>query len=152
MALDASGHVPVAGWQSVAAQASAASWGRPVPAVRSGLKVSPSALAARLRQLGLVTADYRNRLRGVTTEVCHLLAQHADLHEKRVAAARARRLPLGPARGLYEGYLAGDTTLRPLAAYLDMDVEELRDALEPEPPAATAPTADAEKGDLIFQP
>ncbi|MET7934280.1 hypothetical protein [Streptomyces sp. NPDC005322] len=123
-----------------------------MPAVRSGLKVSPSALAARLHQLGLVTADYRNRLRGVTTEVCHLLAQHADLHEKRVAAARARRLPLGPARGLYEGYLAGDTTLRPLAAYFDMDVEELRDALEPEPPAATAPTADAEKGDLIFQP
>ncbi|MGR3932905.1 helix-turn-helix domain-containing protein [Streptomyces sp. BRA346] len=115
-------------------------------------KVSPSALAARLHQLGLATADSRNRLRGVSTEVCHLLAQHADLHEKRVAAARAGRLPFGPARGLYEGYLAGDTTLRPLAAYFDMDPDELHDALEPEPVATTAPTADAEKGDLIFQP
>ncbi|MBD3007899.1 MULTISPECIES: ImmA/IrrE family metallo-endopeptidase [unclassified Streptomyces] len=115
-------------------------------------KVSPSALAARLHQLGLVTPDARNRLRGVTTEMCHLLAQRADLHEKRVAAAQARRLPLAPARGLYEGYLAGDTTLRPLAAYFDMDPNALHDALEPEPPAVTVPAADTEKGDLIFQP
>ncbi|MFE1930804.1 helix-turn-helix domain-containing protein [Streptomyces sp. NPDC059474] len=115
-------------------------------------KVSPSALAARLHQLGLVTPHDRNRLRGVTTEVCHLLAQRADLHENRVAAARARRLPLAPARGLYEGYLAGDTTLRPLAAYFGMDPNALHDALDPEQPAATVPAADAEKGDLIFQP
>ncbi|MFF4481510.1 helix-turn-helix domain-containing protein [Streptomyces sp. NPDC001520] len=115
-------------------------------------KVSPSALAARLHQLGLVTLHDRNRLRGVTTEVCHLLAQRADLHENRVAAARARRLPPAPARGLYEGYLAGDTTLRPLAAYFGMDPNVLHDALDPEQPAATVPAADAEKGDLIFQP
>ncbi|MGV9854927.1 helix-turn-helix domain-containing protein [Streptomyces sp. NPDC003442] len=115
-------------------------------------KVSPSALAARLHQLGLVTPDARNRLRGVTTEMCHLLTQRADLHEKRVAAAQARRLPLAPARGLYEGYLAGDTTLRPLAAYFGMDPDELRDALEPGLSAVTVPAADTEKGDLIFQP
>ncbi|MCG0285536.1 ImmA/IrrE family metallo-endopeptidase [Streptomyces sp. PSAA01] len=115
-------------------------------------KVSPSALAARLHQLGLVTPHDRNRLRGVTTEMCHLLAQRADLHEKRVAAAQARRLPLTPARGLYEGYLAGDTTLRPLAAYFGMDPNALHDALDPDQPTATVPAADAEKGDLIFQP
>lgn len=115
-------------------------------------EVSPSALAARLHQLGLISAESRKRLRGVTTEVCHLLAQRADLHEKRVAAAQARRLPLGPARGLYEGYLAGDTTLRPLAAYLDMDPDSLRDALEPEPSSAPAGSLDVENGDLVFQP
>jgi Zn-dependent peptidase ImmA (M78 family) len=114
-------------------------------------KVSPSALAARLLQLGLISARTRHRLRGLSTELCHLLTDRIDIHQQRIAAADAERLPLRPARGLYAGYLAGDTTLRPLAAYLAMDVEELREAVEPDT-APHRPPADTEKGDPVFQP
>lgn len=115
-------------------------------------KVSPSALAARLSQLGFIDAETRGRLRELTAEACHLLTGQSDLFAARTAWAEATRLPFRPTRSLYEGYLAGETTLRPLAAYTGLEVDEIRAALEPEPEGGTPSTADADEGDLVFQP
>jgi Zn-dependent peptidase ImmA (M78 family)/transcriptional regulator with XRE-family HTH domain len=117
-------------------------------------QVSPSALAARLGQLGVVPPDTASRLRGLTTQDCHLLTGQSDLFEARKTWSMAGRLPFRPAQLLYDAYLAGDTTLRPLAAYTGQDVDRMRELLEPEP----APQEDAssgsevDEGDLVFQP
>ncbi|MEU6339833.1 ImmA/IrrE family metallo-endopeptidase [Streptomyces sp. NPDC046977] len=114
-------------------------------------RVSPSALAARLHQLGLIDAGRRKHLRALTTESCHLLAGAGDEYQRQASRAFAERFPPRLASELYKGYLAGETTLRPLAALLDTDVERLHDLLAPES-AAGADQQDAEEGDLVFQP
>lgn len=124
-------------------------------------RVSPSALAARLHQLGLIDAPRRKHLRGLTTESCHLLAGAGDEYQRQAARASAERFPPRLASELYKAYLAGETTLRPLAALLDTDVERLHDLLAPEPApgdgngngtAGGNDQQDAEEGDLVFQP
>ncbi|MGW0863270.1 helix-turn-helix domain-containing protein [Streptomyces sp. NPDC002611] len=117
-------------------------------------QVSPSALAARLVQLGLIAAETANRLRGLTTRDCHWLNGQGDLFEAHKTWSQAKRLPFRPAQLLYEAYLAGDTTLRPLAAYTGLSAERMRELLEPEPaPQDEAPAgAEADEGDLVFQP
>ncbi|MEU1620908.1 ImmA/IrrE family metallo-endopeptidase [Streptomyces sp. NPDC005722] len=116
-------------------------------------RVSPSALAARLHQLGLVDAVRRKQLRALTTESCHLLAGAGDAYQKQASRASAERFPPRVASELYKAYLAGDTTLRPLAALLDTDVERLHGLLAPEPPPGNGVEhQDAEEGDLVFQP
>ncbi|MFJ9242928.1 ImmA/IrrE family metallo-endopeptidase [Streptomyces sp. NPDC101776] len=117
-------------------------------------QVSPSALAARLGQLGVIARETADRLRGLTTRGCHWLIGQNDLFEARVTWSRANRLPFRPAQLLYEAYLAGDTTLRPLAAYTGTDVGTLREALEPEPAPQEGVLAatDADEGDLVYQP
>ncbi|MEU3553957.1 helix-turn-helix domain-containing protein [Streptomyces fragilis] len=113
-------------------------------------QVSPSALAARLHQLGVISGEGRRTLRGMTTEQCHLLVGEAGRLQDRTASAVAERVPSGPARRLYDAYEAAETTLRPLAAYLDREADVLREQLAPEPPVAALPAE--EKGDLVFQP
>ncbi|MGW3244906.1 ImmA/IrrE family metallo-endopeptidase [Streptomyces sp. NPDC001070] len=116
-------------------------------------RVSPSALAARLHQLGLIDAARRKQLRALTTEACHLLAGAGDDFQKQASRASAERFPPRVASELYKAYLAGETTLRPLAALLDTDVEGLHDLLAPEPPPGNGTEQqDAEEGDLVFQP
>ncbi|MHC5902412.1 helix-turn-helix domain-containing protein [Streptomyces sp. S6] len=117
-------------------------------------QVSPSALAARLAQLDLIASETASRLRGLTTQDCHWLTGQADLFEARKTWSLARRLPFRPAQLLYDAYLAGDTTLRPLAAYTGQDVDRMRELLEPEPaPQEDAPSgSDVDEGDLVFQP
>ncbi|MFB7289219.1 ImmA/IrrE family metallo-endopeptidase [Actinacidiphila glaucinigra] len=119
-------------------------------------RVSPSALAARLHQLGLVDAGHRKRLRALTTEACHLLAGAGDAYQKQASRASAERFPPRVASELYKAYLAGETTLRPLAALLDTDVERLHELLAPEPPPGNGiehlEQQDAEEGDPVFQP
>lgn len=116
-------------------------------------RVSPSALAARLHQLGLIDAARRKQLRALTTEACHLLAGAGDDYQKQASRASAERFPPRVASELYKAYLAGETTLRPLAALLDTDVERLHDLLAPEPPPGNGiEQQDAEEGDPVFQP
>ena len=117
-------------------------------------QVSPSALAARFVQLGVIDPETANRLRGLTTQACHLLTGQSDLFEARKMWSQTKRLPFRPAQLLYEAYLAGDTTLRPLAAYTGLDVDRMRELLEPAPaPQEAASTGtDVGEGDLVFQP
>ncbi|MEV5957997.1 ImmA/IrrE family metallo-endopeptidase [Streptomyces sp. NPDC051987] len=117
-------------------------------------QVSPSALAARLTQLGLIAPETAARLRGLTTQACHWLTGQSDLLEARTTWAQTNRLPFRPAQLLYEAYLAGDTTLRPLAAYTGVDVDRIREALEPEPAPQEGASSgtDLDEGDLVYQP
>ncbi|MGW5973560.1 helix-turn-helix domain-containing protein [Streptomyces sp. NPDC055186] len=117
-------------------------------------QVSPSALAARLSQLGLLDERTAGRLRGLTTEDCHWLTGQSDLFQARTAWSQTKRLPFRPAQTLYEAYLDGETTLRPLAAYTGWEADRLREVLEPDPvpPEAPSTTAAADEGDLVFQP
>lgn len=113
-------------------------------------KVSPSALAARLNRLGLLDSLRRDRFRGFTTEICHVLAGRLDDHYRHRAESAVSRPPLAPMAELLAAYEAGETTLRPLAAYLDRDVDDLRAILEPARPPRPLP--EDEKGDPVFQP
>ncbi|MFJ9897360.1 helix-turn-helix domain-containing protein [Streptomyces sp. NPDC091280] len=117
-------------------------------------QVSPSALAARLTQLGIIPPETGARLRGLTAQDCHWLTGQSDLFESRTTWSQANRLPFRPAQLLYEAYLAGDTTLRPLAAYTGVDADRIREALEPEPAPQEGELSgtDVDEGDLVYQP
>ncbi|MER5910082.1 XRE family transcriptional regulator [Streptomyces sp. NPDC001982] len=117
-------------------------------------QVSPSALAARLVQLGVIDTETADRLRGLTTQTCYWLTGQSDFLEARTTWSQAKRLPFRPAQLLYEAYLAGETTLRPLAAYTGLDVDKMRELLEPEPAAYEGKSSgtDVDEGDLVFQP
>ncbi|MER5220818.1 helix-turn-helix domain-containing protein [Streptomyces flaveus] len=116
-------------------------------------KVSPSALAARLSQLGLIDPESALYFRRLTTEICHLLAGATDAFQRQLAWAAAERFPVRLVASLYQCYADGETTLRPLAALLGMNVDQLHDLLdqaEPDPPEPVV--GEAEEGDLVFQP
>ncbi|WP_235989399.1 helix-turn-helix domain-containing protein [Streptomyces ureilyticus] len=116
-------------------------------------KVSPSALAARLSQLRLIDAQSAPHFRGLTTETCHLLAGATDAFQRQLAWAAAERFPVRLVAALYQAYADGETTLRPLAALMGMDVDQLHDLLDPAEPDTPEPLAgEAEEGDLVFQP
>ncbi|MGC5563177.1 helix-turn-helix domain-containing protein [Streptomyces sp. FR-108] len=118
-------------------------------------KVSPSALSARLSQLRLIDAKSESAVhcRGLTTEICHLLAGATDAFQRQLAWAAAQRFPVRLVAALYKCYDEGETTLRPLASLLGMDVDHLHDLLDPaEPDSPEADVGEVEEGDLIFQP
>ncbi|MER6614932.1 ImmA/IrrE family metallo-endopeptidase [Streptomyces xantholiticus] len=116
-------------------------------------KVSPSALAVRLGQLGLIDRDFRDRFRVLTAETCHLVAGAAAEYQRQLAWAESRQFPARIAGGLFSGYVAGETTLRPLASLLEMDVDRLHEVLEPERKGVVdAPTSDLDAKDPVFTP
>ncbi|MGP3979584.1 ImmA/IrrE family metallo-endopeptidase [Streptomyces sp. KR80] len=112
-------------------------------------RVSPSALAARLHVLGLIDDRHRNRLRRLTTTACHERAGAIDAYMIQAAASNTAQPPVRLVNGLFSAYQAGETTLRPLAALLGSDVDDLRELLEPA--ADTAPPA-TETGEPVFTP
>ncbi|MEU8570670.1 XRE family transcriptional regulator [Streptomyces pathocidini] len=116
-------------------------------------RVSPSALAARLRTLGLVGDRERNRLRRFTTADCHERLGAIDAYMTQAAAANTPLPPVRLVNGLFAAYRSGETTLRPLAALLDSDVDDLRTLLGPpdEPTGAQGPSGGA-SGDPVFTP
>ncbi|MEY9966142.1 Zn-dependent peptidase ImmA (M78 family)/transcriptional regulator with XRE-family HTH domain [Streptacidiphilus sp. MAP12-16] len=114
-------------------------------------RVSPSALAARLKALGLIDQPARDRLRRLTTADCHASAGSMRDYLQQATQAERERFPLRLAGGLYSGYREGDTTLRPLAALLQTDVDDLLDLLEPPTPDLPNDVS-AFEGDMVFQP
>jgi hypothetical protein len=112
-------------------------------------RVSPSALAARLRRLGVIDAAEHARLRRRTTAECHLAAAAMDAYLREAALAEAERPPARIADGLYAAFEAGETTLRPLAALLGQTPDELEASLEP-PEDRAEPRSD--QGELVYQP
>jgi Zn-dependent peptidase ImmA (M78 family) len=115
-------------------------------------RVSPSALAARLRRLGLIDAPEHARLRRRTTAECHLAAAAMDAYLREAALAAAERPPARLAEGLWSAFEAGETTLRPLAALLGMAPEELEDRLEASETAAGPSQLRSGQEELIYQP
>ncbi|MEZ0066956.1 transcriptional regulator with XRE-family HTH domain [Streptacidiphilus sp. MAP12-20] len=113
-------------------------------------RVSPSALAARLRRLGLVDAAEHARLRRRTTAECHLAAGAMDAYLREAALATAERPPARLADGLWSAFEAGETTLRPLAALLGMAPSELESRLGEQ--REERPESRADEGELVYQP
>ncbi|MEY9844932.1 Zn-dependent peptidase ImmA (M78 family)/transcriptional regulator with XRE-family HTH domain [Streptacidiphilus sp. BW17] len=114
-------------------------------------RVSPSALAARLRRLGLIDASQQTRLRRRTTAECHLAVGAMDAYLREAALAEAERPPARLAEGLYLAFRSGETTLRPLAALLGVEPKELEDdLLQDDRPQDGAVERDG--GELVYQP
>jgi transcriptional regulator with XRE-family HTH domain len=115
-------------------------------------RVSPSALAARLRRLDLIGAAEHARLRRRTTAECHLAAAAMDAYLREAALAAAERPPARLADGLWSAFEAGETTLRPLAALLGMAPGELEGRLETADAGPNPSGSRADEGELIYQP
>lgn len=96
------------------------------------LVVSPSALAIRLRGLRLIDGGTAERFRGMTARrAASVTGRTAEFAEQVVAASRPR--PPGLlTRDAYAAYDAGDTTLRPYANLIGVNVDDLRRTLEVE--------------------
>ena len=109
--------------------------GRPVEALANlafELMVSPSSLAYRLFNLGLIDAGTRDRLKAITEKEAARLAGRADELAARLTRSSRVRPPGLLARDAFAAYEAGRATLRPYAGLVGLPVEELRKALESE--------------------
>lgn len=100
-------------------------------AMACDLMVTPTALAYRLLQLRLIDAGTCDRYKRMTAREAAHIAGRSEEFEQRAAASRAPRLPGLLVRDTRAAYEAGKSTLRPYAALLGVDVDELRDEFEP---------------------
>ncbi|EST34686.1 hypothetical protein N566_18250 [Streptomycetaceae bacterium MP113-05] len=112
-------------------------------------KVSPSALAVRLRQLGLVDTATHDRFRQLTAENCHLHVGAAAEYQRQQSWAEARQFPTRVVSQLFRAYEDGETTLRPVAALLGWDVDALHRVLDPAP---VQDAAETDEKDPVFTP
>jgi Zn-dependent peptidase ImmA (M78 family)/transcriptional regulator with XRE-family HTH domain len=94
------------------------------------LMVSPSSLAYRLFNLHLIDAGTRDGLARVTEKEAARQAGRTDELARRLIRSCSARPPGLLARDAFAAYEAGHATLRPYAALIGVDVEELRTALE----------------------
>jgi Zn-dependent peptidase ImmA (M78 family)/transcriptional regulator with XRE-family HTH domain len=92
-------------------------------------RVSPSAMAVRLKVLNLIDADQLAQLRSLTSVACHEIAGATAEYARQVNEAMAQRLPSRLVAALFAAYAEGRTTLRPLAGLLNADVDLLHDSL-----------------------
>ena len=96
------------------------------------LRVTPSALAYRLKALRLVDAGTCDRFRVLSGRQAASVAGRGSEFAKWVAEASRPRPPGLLVRDTYTAYDTGATTLRPYANLLGADVEEIRQALDVE--------------------
>jgi Zn-dependent peptidase ImmA (M78 family) len=94
------------------------------------LKVSPSALAIRLKRLGLIDAGTCDRIAAMTGTRAAAAAGRGEDFARRVTVASTPRLPGLLVQDAYAAYESGQATLRPYASLLGADVDDLRRALE----------------------
>ena len=99
-------------------------------ALACDLKVSPSALAIRLRRLGVIDAATCDRLATMTGARAAAVAGRGEDFARRVTVASTPRLPGLLVQDAYAAYESGQATLRPYARLLGADVDDLRRALE----------------------
>jgi Zn-dependent peptidase ImmA (M78 family)/transcriptional regulator with XRE-family HTH domain len=100
------------------------------------LKVTPSALAFRLRELRLIDSGTCDRYKSLSAAKAAMIAGRGEELAQRVARSNTPRPPGLLVRDAYAAYETGATTLRPYANLLGVDVNELRQALESEQGAA----------------
>ncbi|MDT2009831.1 ImmA/IrrE family metallo-endopeptidase [Rhodococcus opacus] len=94
------------------------------------LSVSPNALAHRLSNLRLVSAELTAQLGRLSAYQAARIAGRAGELGEWVEHSSATRVPQRLVRDAFLAYSNGDTTLRPYANLVGMDVETLREALE----------------------
>lgn len=99
--------------------------------------VSPSTLAWRLYNLGLISKELCAKFRVMTTREAARRADELGAFTEWIAAASRRRIPQLLLRDTFQAYLDGASTLRPFANLIGVDSETIRQALaqaEEEPP------------------
>jgi Zn-dependent peptidase ImmA (M78 family) len=101
-------------------------------ALACDLMVTPSALAYRLLHLRLIDAGTCDRYKAITASRAASMASRGEEFAQRVTQASTPRPPGLLVRDTYAAYESGAATLRPYANLLGVDVDELRQALEPE--------------------
>ena len=94
------------------------------------LKVSPSSLAWRLLNLHLASPEQRAKFGSMRAIDCAAAVSQMGTYAAWVEASRQPRTPTRLVSDLFDAYLAGETTLRPLASLLGVPVEALRTAIE----------------------
>ena len=105
-------------------------------ALACDLKVTPAALAFRLRDLRLIDSGRCDRYKSLSAAKAATVAGRGKELALRMALANAPRPPGLLVRDAYVAYETGATTLRSYANLLGADVDELRQALESEQGAA----------------
>ncbi|MGW7451982.1 helix-turn-helix domain-containing protein [Streptomyces sp. NPDC054787] len=96
------------------------------------LMVSPEALAYRLEQLRLIDAGTRDQYKRMTASEAAGLIGRGEEFDRRAILAQQPRLPGLLARDTLAAYNAGKATLRPYATLLGVDVDDLRNELNPD--------------------
>ncbi len=94
------------------------------------LKVSPSALAIRLKRLRLIDGMTQATHQSMTMREAQRLTGRGDEASAASHLAMQGRPPATLGRDLYGAYLEGAMTLRPYASLLGVDPESLRSSLE----------------------
>lgn len=94
------------------------------------LMVTPSTLALRLQSLRFIDAGVAEPWKSMTAANAAALAGQDDVLAMRVAAAAQIRPPRLLIRDAFAAYQSGNSTLRPYANLLELDVDELRQSLE----------------------
>ena len=105
-------------------------------ALACDLKVTPLALAFRLKELRLIDSGTCDRYKSLSAAKAATITGRGEELARRVALANTPRPPGLLVRDAYAAYETGATTLRPYANLLGVDVDELRQALESEHGAA----------------
>jgi len=106
----------------------------------ANLKVSPSALAHRLCNLGIIDPEVRDQFVGVSAATALSRSGRRSDRYDWLNAARSTRLPMRLLADLMWAFDQDEITLRPLANLLGRDVEELRADLDWHGPAPEAYT------------
>ncbi|MFF1788692.1 helix-turn-helix domain-containing protein [Kitasatospora sp. NPDC058243] len=120
-------------------------------------RVSPSAMATRLKVLGVLTADQRRQWGAMlTADGARIAGAAGALEQHMVNTERSQRgwHPRRLTELAIKAYASGDTTVRPLAALLDLDPDVLLDLLEPaQPEPEQQQAAPSDPGtELAFSP
>lgn len=107
-------------------------------ALASELSVSPTTLAYRLQNLGLIDDATADRFRAMTGASAARLAGCGGQLAHDTILASSPRPPGLLVRDTYDAYDTGRSTLRPYASIMQTDVERLREALETDEHAVVA--------------
>lgn len=110
--------------------------------------VSPSALAYRMSNLGLVDVRQRAHFGHLNTAQCANLAGQLDTYVEWAANSAKERVPVALLSQMLAAYLAHKTTLRPLANILGVSTDRLRHDLEP----MLGAVEDADQEGPVFAP
>ncbi|WP_162237497.1 helix-turn-helix domain-containing protein [Arthrobacter sp. Leaf234] len=94
-------------------------------------RVSPTSMAWRLVNLGLLTSSSVSKWQSVTAESCALTAGRPQLISSERARSEASRIPPRLLNEHLEHFYNGATSARPLAALLEMSSHDVIDLLRP---------------------
>jgi Zn-dependent peptidase ImmA (M78 family)/transcriptional regulator with XRE-family HTH domain len=94
------------------------------------LRVSPSSLAFRMRDLRLIDSGTCDRLRKLSSADAARLAGRSEAFAISVSTAGIARPPGLLLRDTYRAYEMGEATLRPYANLIGADVDKLAESLE----------------------